>query len=108
VNEAAPEPARDALGDLARRMAGRGAKRRALASDRVAEAWREAAGPALASTTRVRGFKDGVATVQTASAPLCHELASFRREELLAALNARLAEKKGPAVRSLVFRIGAD
>ncbi len=95
------------LGELAKKLAGRTAKRRATAADRVAEAWAAAVGPALADVTRVRSVRDGTAVVATLSAPLCHELASFRREALLAALNERLAAAKAPPVTALVFRIGA-
>jgi predicted nucleic acid-binding Zn ribbon protein len=105
VNETGPE---DSLGEIVRRLAGRGAKRRLAPVDRVAAAWREAAGANLADVARVRSLRDGVLVVAVHSAPLCHELASFRREELLGALNDRLAAAGAPAVRSLIFRIGAS
>jgi predicted nucleic acid-binding Zn ribbon protein len=94
------------LGALAKALAGRAAKRRATATDRVGAAWDELVGADLSARTRVRSVRDGVATVCVASGPLCHELASFRKEELLASLNERLAARRVAPVRSLVFRIG--
>jgi predicted nucleic acid-binding Zn ribbon protein len=103
----AEDAAAGRLGDVAKALASPRAKRRARAIDAVAAAWGAAAGPALASTTRVSSFRDGTLFVTTSSAPLCHELAAFRRETLLAALNERLLEERATAVKSLVFRIGS-
>jgi predicted nucleic acid-binding Zn ribbon protein len=65
--------------------------------------WSEVAGPEIAGHTRVRSLRHGVLTIAVDSPPLCHELASFRRESLLAAMNMK-AESK--ALKDLYFRHG--
>ncbi|HYC77947.1 MAG TPA: DUF721 domain-containing protein [Planctomycetota bacterium] len=97
-----------ALHDLLRRVAPKAAGRRsAKVAEAVARAWEKAAGPELARQARVRSVRDGEATIATASAPLCHELASFRREALLRAVNAALAEAGAPEIKALHFRTGS-
>lgn len=49
-------------------------------------AWREAAGEAVAGHSRVCAPRKGVLRIEIDSAPLLHELNSFRRGELLAAM----------------------
>lgn len=95
------------LGDVARSLVSTSGRRRARFVDAVADAWALAAGPALAATTRVASVREGVVAVTTRSAPLCHELASFRREALLAELNERLREAGAAGVTSLIFRVGS-
>ncbi len=70
----------------------------------LAQAWDEAAGPEVASQTRVRGLRRGVVTIEVDSGPLCHRLASFQREELLLALKERVRETE---ILDLRFRAGA-
>jgi predicted nucleic acid-binding Zn ribbon protein len=95
------------LGDFAKALASPRAKRRARAADKVAEAWAAVAGEDLARATRVTSVREGVACVATPSASLCHELAGFRREALLSALNVKLAEGRTAPLRSLIFRTGS-
>lgn len=65
-------------------------------------AWRDVAGPAAASQTSIYGFRSGVVTVSVSSAPLCHELELFRKEELLNALRVRYRDQY---VQDLRFRL---
>jgi predicted nucleic acid-binding Zn ribbon protein len=66
--------------------------------------WSEVAGPAVSGHSRVRSIRHGVLTIAVDSPPLCHELASFRRETLLAAMNERIGGKA--PLRDLYFRHG--
>jgi predicted nucleic acid-binding Zn ribbon protein len=65
--------------------------------------WSEVAGPQVAAHTHVRGARLGVLTIAVDSPPLCHELASFRRADLLKRMNDRLGPK---ALKDLYFRHG--
>jgi hypothetical protein len=56
----------------------------------LSEAWVEAAGPAVAPVTRVRGFKGGTLMVSVASPALKSELEAFRHLEVLDRLKALL------------------
>jgi predicted nucleic acid-binding Zn ribbon protein len=78
-------------------------KRRRVNRDLLA-AWEEIAGPELSSHTRVRSLRRGLLTIEVDSSPLCHQLASFRREELLVALKEKV---RGTEVSDLRFRAGA-
>jgi hypothetical protein len=79
--------------------------RHSRASQAMGEAWAAVAGPAVAAHTHVRGLRLGVLTIAVDSPPLCHELGAFRRAELLAAMNERLAPKR---LKDLHFRHGPD
>jgi predicted nucleic acid-binding Zn ribbon protein len=65
-------------------------------------AWRDVAGPDVSAETSVLSFRKGVLTIGVSSAPLLSELTTYQREELLAALRARLPE---PTVQDLGFRL---
>jgi predicted nucleic acid-binding Zn ribbon protein len=81
-----------------------GVKGRSRAFEEVRRAWVAVAGPELASHTRVRSLMNGILTVEVDSGPLCHRMASFQREELLGALQERVAQID---IRDLHFRLGA-
>src|SRR5262245_25461767 len=66
--------------------------------------WNEVAPPEAAGHTRVRGVRHGVLTIAVDSPPLCHDLASFRREKLLAAMNERIDSRT--ALKDIHFRHG--
>ncbi len=53
------------------------------------EAWRAAAGEEIAGHTQVCAMKRGVLRILVDSAPLLHELESFRKAELLEAMRGR-------------------
>ncbi len=67
------------------------------------EAWREAAGELTAKYTRVAGLRRGALEIVVANSVLLQEL-SFRKDELLRALNGALHDE---AIEDLRFRIGA-
>ena len=69
----------------------------------LAAAWEEVVGPG-AEHTRVDAVRDGVAVVVVDSATLLAELANFRKDELLAALQERV---RGRFVRDIRFRLGS-
>lgn len=70
--------------------------------ERIREAWAEVVGPVVASRTRVVGCEEGRLKVEVASAPLKHDLSTFRREEILGGLDERLPDLKIKAVRYTV------
>jgi predicted nucleic acid-binding Zn ribbon protein len=69
----------------------------------LGQLWAEVAGAEVAAHTHVRGARLGVLTIAVDSPPLCHELASFRRADLLARMNARLGTKP---LKDIHFRHG--
>ena len=77
---------------------------RAVAREDLEGAWRAAVGPEIAGSTRVRGLRDGVLTVEVGSSALLQELATFCRAEILASLRA--GERGARDVRELTFRLG--
>lgn len=62
-------------------------------------AWREAAGTEFFDQTQVVGVKEGVVTIQVATAPLLQELAVYHKRGLLAAL-----KKADPSILDVQFR----
>ena len=66
-------------------------------------AWEEAVGLG-AEHTRIDAVRDSVAVVVVDSAALLAELANFRKDELLAALQARV---RGQFIRDIRFRVGS-
>ena len=96
-----PRPVGDILGGLMGRR-GLGGRRKQV--EELARAWVEVAGDDIADQTRVRGVHRGTLTIEVASPPLCHELASFRRDELLIALKERLGNTD---IQDIHFRLGA-
>lgn len=77
-----PDPLSSALSEL---ISARGLAR-ARGESQLADAWRQAAGEACSQRTRPLGLRRGVLQVAVDSAPLRSELQSFRRAELLHAL----------------------
>ena len=71
---------------------------------RVREVWPKILGSKLAARTRVTRLKGGTLTVEVASAALKHDLATFRREEVLQGLKERLPEF---AITRVNYRVGA-
>ena len=67
-------------------------------------AWVSAAGQEVAAHTRVRSLIDGVLWIDVDSAPLCHRLAAFEKEGLIAALKDALQRAHVTDIR---FRLGA-
>ncbi len=70
---------------------------------RIRAAWANVAGPVISARTRVAGVDGGVIRVDVASAALKHDLATFRRKELL---GARRKELPDTAIREVRYRIG--
>jgi predicted nucleic acid-binding Zn ribbon protein len=95
-----PRALGDSLRDFLRNAP---AVRNSRANLKWSEIWNDVAGPDIAGHTRVRGLRHGVLTIAVDSPPLCHELASFRRESLLAAMNGRVDSK---VLKDLYFRHG--
>jgi predicted nucleic acid-binding Zn ribbon protein len=77
--------------------------RRSKATLAMSTLWTEIAGQDVAAHTQVRGARLGVLTIVVDSPPLCHELAAFRRVDLLARMNERLGTKQ---LKDLYFRHG--
>lgn len=97
----APRAVGDILGGLMGQR-GLGGKRRV--QEELRRAWIDAAGDEIAGQTRVRGVRRGTLTIEVSSPPLCHELASFRRDDLLIALKERLGNTD---IQDIHFRLGA-
>ena len=95
-----PRPIGEPLRDFLRHSS---TVKRSRAAQEWSTLWNEVAGPEVAGHTRVRGLRHGVLTIAVDSPPLCHELASFRRETLLAAMNGKVESK---ALKDLYFRHG--
>lgn len=70
---------------------------------RVREVWPEVVGPALAARTRVASVDEGRVRVEVASAAVRHDLAVFRRQDVLRGLRERLPELK---IREVSYRLG--
>ena len=68
------------------------------------KAWVLAAGEDISGHTRVRSLADGVLWIDVDSAPLCHRLAAFEKEGLVASLTAALSVAHVTDIR---FRLGA-
>jgi predicted nucleic acid-binding Zn ribbon protein len=71
--------------------------------ERLRRLWVEVAGPETASRTRLLSLEGGVLTVGVESSALKHDLATFRREELLRRLREGAPDV---ALRELRFRAG--
>lgn len=56
----------------------------------VSEAWAQAAGPDLARSTRVQGYRGGTLTVVAENSALRSEIEAYRKPELLRRLGATL------------------
>ena len=93
----------ESLGNLVAALMQRRAYARPLALSGLRQAWQRAAGERLASRSRVAALRDGVLTVEVASASQCYELEAFRARQLLGALQA---DPDAPGIRRLVFRVG--
>ena len=94
-----PEPLGDVLASLMRRRSY--GKPLELAGAR--EAWTRAAGERLAKRSRVAQFRDGILTIEVASAAQRYELEAFQAAELLGRLQA---DPSIQTVRRLVFKVG--
>ena len=68
---------------------------------RLEEGWAEAAGPELATQTRVGNFRRGVLEIEVRNGVLLQELAQFHKRTLLAALRQKL---RGTTITDLKFR----
>jgi predicted nucleic acid-binding Zn ribbon protein len=93
-----PQPIADVLSRLL--------SRRGYAQERSAaacvEAWRSAAGDAVARQSRAGGIRGGVLEVLTANSTLVQEL-TFQKQELLKKLTELLPDQP---IRDLRFRVG--
>lgn len=67
------------------------------------QAWSQASGRRLATRSRVAQFRDGILTIEVASAAQRYELEAFQGAELLGRLQA---DQSIPTVRRLIFRVG--
>jgi len=90
------------VGDILKRVLREAGLDRPQQHAEIAQAWRDVAGPDVATETAVQSFRKGVLTILVNSAPLLSELTTYQREELLAALRTRLA---GVFVDELRFRL---
>jgi len=70
----------------------------------VRSVWSEIVGPATAQRTRIAAVENGRIRVEVASAALKHDLATFRRAEVLAELRKRLPDLR---IREVSYRVGA-
>jgi len=99
------EPGPKDLGKVIKNLMGPKAlgRRRRVNRD-VLAAWTEVAGEELLAHTRVKSLRRGLLTIVVDSPPLCHHLASFRREDLLIALKEKV---KRVEIIDLRFRAGS-
>lgn len=93
-----PRSIGESLGDFLKRSDVVKTSRAALKWSAV---WGDIAGADVVAHTQVRGLRNGVLTIAVDSPPLLHELASFRRERLLQALNERAPAS---ALKDIHFR----
>ncbi len=89
------------IGEVVRRLLRRHELDRCSDRERVWRAWEEVVGRDAAHTELV-GLQRNVATFRVDSSPLLAELSSFRKQELLEGLRARV---KSYFVRDLRFRL---
>lgn len=98
-------PGAEALGDLLAGFLKASKTGRDLARDALEARWSETVGPEVAASSRVRGYRDGLLTIEVASSALLQELSTFYGASILAVLKA----KGGPfgEVREIAFRLGS-
>jgi predicted nucleic acid-binding Zn ribbon protein len=92
------------LGDILASLMQRRTFAQPMALGSLRDAWTRAVGARLAGRTRVVTFRDGVLTVEVASAAQRYELEAFHAPQLLAALQA---DPQVPGLRRLAFRVGS-
>jgi predicted nucleic acid-binding Zn ribbon protein len=95
----------EAIGDVLARFMAASPVGRELSREALAAAWKDAVGAEVAAETRVRGWRDGVLTVEVQSSALLSELSTFYRASILAALRARRGEKVAE-VKDISFKLG--
>ena len=95
------EPER--LGDVLASLMRRRTYARPLELATVREAWSKASGSRLSAKSRVAQFRDGILTIEVASAAQRYELEAFQGAALLGRLQA---DSSIQTVRRLVFRVG--
>jgi predicted nucleic acid-binding Zn ribbon protein len=78
-------------------------RREARGAGPVEEAWKAVVPERFSTSTRVCGWRRRDLTIAVDGSAALSELASFYRQDLLEALNARLAEEGVPTVRSIRF-----
>jgi hypothetical protein len=93
----------EAIGDVLAGFLAGSTVGRAFAREALEEAWRGAVGAEVAKDTRVRGYRDGVLTVEVSSSAQLQELSTFYRASILEAIKANGA--LGREVRELCFRM---
>lgn len=71
---------------------------------RLEKAWKDAIGEAQAGRTQVGVLRRGVLEILVQDAVLMHELAQFRKRQLLASLQATLGPER---VKELRFRLAS-
>lgn len=91
------------LGDVLSTLLQKRGYAQTLALDEARRAWAGAVGDAAAGA-RVLAFRDGVLTVEVASAAERYELEAFRREELVAGWRR---DPCAPPLRKIVFKVGS-
>ena len=95
---AKPKP----IGNIVAELLARRGYGRLQAADAFAQAWQQAAGPALAAQSRAGQVRRGVLEVWVANSTLVQEL-SFEKPRLLQTLIQLVPEEK---IRDLKFRVG--
>jgi hypothetical protein len=98
-----PQGEPERLGDVLASLMRRRTYARPLELANVRDAWLRAAGDRLGARSRVAQFRDGILTIEVASAAQRYELEAFQGAELLGLLQA---DSSIQTVRRLVFRVG--
>jgi hypothetical protein len=93
-----------AIGDLLAGVLGRSKTGRVVAREVLQRAWVDAVGSEVANETRVRGYREGVLTVEVENAALLQELSTFYRAELMRSLRVS-REGFFVELRDLRFRL---
>jgi hypothetical protein len=78
---------------------------RPQADRQLHDLWKRAAGEEIARSTRVLGLKNAVLQIGVANSALLSELASFRKQELLARLKEQDKQLK---LRDMKFQLRGD
>jgi predicted nucleic acid-binding Zn ribbon protein len=100
-----PGRALQSIGDIVAEVISRRGLGRTRSDERVREAWRQAAGTAVAARTEVGPLRHGVLEIRVANSVLLQELASFQKQALLGKLRLALDTEE---IRDLKFRVVAN
>ncbi len=98
-----PEQIKDVISGVIRGLK-KGVRGRRGELERLRAAWPEVVGQSIAGRSRIVAVDQGHIRIEVASAALKHDLATFRRTELLEQLKERLPDLN---LRKMTVRVGS-